>query len=87
SARVVFDKPQGRIIDAQADGEVSEGEAATWYRTRLAELGWEAVVPNLTGGILVQRESEVLHIRFRQETLERLDVHYSIEPLADPETP
>lgn len=39
-ARLVFDKPEGRIVHARFGGSVSAGEVITFYRETLFQLGW-----------------------------------------------
>ncbi|MHA1544668.1 MAG: hypothetical protein ACTSU8_05985 [Alphaproteobacteria bacterium] len=39
-ARLVFDKPGGRIVHARFGGSVSAGEVITFYRETLFQLGW-----------------------------------------------
>ena len=41
-AGVVFDKPQGRIVEAQATGKVTRAAVLRFYETTLPELGWAA---------------------------------------------
>ena len=56
---VVFDSPGGRIVEAFAIGEVSEGEVRAFYGETLPQLGWRA----LDVGVY-QRESEILKVEF-----------------------
>jgi hypothetical protein len=39
---LVFDKPQGRIVEASATGHVSRADVLAFYRSSLPELGWTA---------------------------------------------
>ncbi len=57
---VVFDKPQGRIVEAQAKGAVSRAKARAFYAATLPQLGWAAV-----GSDAWRREGEVLRLDFR----------------------
>lgn len=43
---LVFDKPQGRIVEAQAKGPVSRGKVRDFYAATLPQLGWHAAGPN-----------------------------------------
>jgi hypothetical protein len=36
----VFDSPQGRVVEALAEGSVSPGAVAAFYARTLVELGW-----------------------------------------------
>jgi hypothetical protein len=38
---VIFDKPQGRIVEAQAAGKLSRGAVTAFYGKTLPELGWK----------------------------------------------
>jgi hypothetical protein len=42
---VVFDKPQGRIVEAQAKGRMTRAAVRSFYETTLPELGWTADGP------------------------------------------
>lgn len=56
---VVFDKPQGRIVEAQARGPLSRRKVAAFYAATLPQLGWSAAGRNAW-----QREGEVLRLDF-----------------------
>jgi hypothetical protein len=56
-ARVVFDKPGGRIVEAFAVGEVGAAEVAAFYGAALPQLGWTRV-----GEGAFEREGERLAI-------------------------
>jgi len=58
-AGVVFDKPDGRIVEAFAQGEVARNEVLAFYRKTLPQLGWRA-----QGDAGFQRESETLSLDF-----------------------
>lgn len=76
---VIFDKPQGRIIDATAFGNVGLAEAYAYYRSALAETGWAPLLRKVVDGILVVRGEEVLHVRLRREG-PGIAVHFSLSP-------
>ncbi len=59
-AGVVFDKPEGRIVEAYAEGEVSVAKVRSFYAATLPQLGWRAEGPGR-----YRREGEVLSIGFR----------------------
>jgi hypothetical protein len=56
-AGVVFDKPQGRIVEAEAKGKVKRDAVRKFYGATLPGLGWAASGPSRW-----QRESEALVI-------------------------
>ncbi len=45
---VVFDKPEGRIIQANAEGLVPAADVRRFYETSLPQLGWKAAKRPLT---------------------------------------
>lgn len=54
---LVFDKPEGRIVEAFAEGDLAPDDVAVFYSRTLPELGWEAESAGL-----YRREGEVLAI-------------------------
>lgn len=76
---VVFDKPEGRIIDATVSGAVLLSDAYAYYHSALIETGWTPLLRKVIDGILVVRGGEVLHLRFRREADETA-VHFSLSP-------
>jgi hypothetical protein len=42
---VVFDKPEGRIVQASAEGLVPAGDVRRFYESALPQLGWKAAGP------------------------------------------
>ncbi len=56
---VVFDSPGGRIAQAYASGDVSQGAVLAFYGETLPQLGWRS----LSVGVY-QRESEILKVEF-----------------------
>lgn len=82
-ARLIFDKPGGRIIHAQFGGSVSGSEVITFYRATLFQLGW--VVDNGSGEnsrASFTRENENLIITITGE--EPLEVTLDLGPAKDP---
>jgi len=55
---LVFDKPEGRIIEASARGKVTKSAVRSFYASTLPELGWKASGESWT------RETETLHLDF-----------------------
>jgi hypothetical protein len=54
-----FDKPQGRIVEAQARGKVTRAAVLRFYAQTLPQLGWRP-----TGSNAWQREGEKLQLDF-----------------------
>ncbi len=59
---VVFDKPEGRIVEAQAAGKVTRAAVRAFYEASLPRLGWAAA-----GAAAWRREGEVLRLDYREE--------------------
>jgi hypothetical protein len=55
---IVFDKPEGRIIEASARGKVTKAAVKSFYASTLPQLGWKASGESWT------RETEILHLDF-----------------------
>jgi hypothetical protein len=62
-AAIIYDKPEGRIVEAVAHGDVTPGEVEAFYRTTLVQLGWQATGDNLS----FTREGELLIIRIEDQ--------------------
>ncbi len=56
---LVFDKPEGRIVKAEAKGTVSRDKVLAFYGASLPELGWHG-----DGDGAWQRDDEHLHLDF-----------------------
>jgi hypothetical protein len=54
---LIFDKPEGRIVEAQAHGQVSRGAVNDFYAATLPQLGWESAGANAW-----RRDSEKLRL-------------------------
>ena len=57
-----FDKPDGRLVETYAYGEVTVEHAAAFYRAVLPEFGWHII-----DGLVFSREGEMLRIDFIPE--------------------
>lgn len=57
---LIFDKPEGRIIEAQARGKVTRAAVRRFYGATLPQLGWAARAGNMW-----IREAEALHLDFK----------------------
>jgi hypothetical protein len=71
---VVFDKPQGRIVEAQARGRLSRGKVHAFYAETLPQLGWSS-----DGANAWRREGEVLRLDFSGRDGE-LTVGFTLSP-------
>jgi len=76
---VVFDKPDGRIIERYASGPLSLDSVETFYRQTLPQLGWQPVKANAARHLGFQREGESLDIEFKTVGSE-LVVRFSVAP-------
>lgn len=57
AAGLVFDKPEGRIVEAYAAGAVSASVVRAFYAATLGQLGWQPA-----GDGVYQRDDETLRI-------------------------
>ncbi|MSP81739.1 MAG: hypothetical protein EXQ94_02120 [Alphaproteobacteria bacterium] len=70
----VFDKAEGRIVEAYAVGNLTTADVADFYLATLPQLGWREV-----GELAWRREGEELAITF-EETGGGLTVRFSLAP-------
>jgi hypothetical protein len=56
---LTFDKPQGRIVEAQANGAVTRGAVQHFYAATLPQLGWRPA-----GADAWRREGEMLRLDY-----------------------
>ena len=73
-ARVVFDKPGGRIVEAFAVGRASAAEVREFYAQALPQLGWRPISGGGYG-----REDEVLSLDIGAEG-DEVTIRFSISP-------
>jgi hypothetical protein len=73
-AGVVFDTPQGRIVEAYARGRTKRSAVLEFYDATLPQLGWRA-----TSSGSFRREGEVLRLELYEET-GGLTVRFYISP-------
>jgi hypothetical protein len=71
---VVFDKPQGRIVEVEAKGKVTRDGVEKFYAATLPELGWTA-----DGRRKWQRDGEALRLDFKGRDGD-LRVAFSLAP-------
>lgn len=71
---ISFDKPEGRIVEAVAEGRMSQAEVARFYATTLPQLGWKGV-----GNNRFAREGEELLLNF-STVPNKLTVRFALSP-------
>ena len=76
-ATMVFDKPDGRIVEAAASGAVSREAVLAFYATTLPQLGWLRQGPTR-----YTRDGEVLRLTVEPQRGDTpLRLIFAIEPL------
>ncbi len=73
---VVFDKPEGRIVESAARGKVSRYTVARFYNRTLPQLGWR---PATGAPVTWTRAGERLHLDFHGPD-GNLTVGFTISP-------
>ena len=76
TAALDFDKPDGRLVEAYAYGEVRAEDAAAFYTVVMPEFGWRNI-----GGLVFSREGEMLRIDLIAED-RSLVVRFVLSPLS-----
>ncbi len=75
-AGIIFDTPQGRIVERYASGATDAAAVGRFYRDSLAALGWQAAGP-----LVFEREGERLTITiYPPDSAQRLTVRFSLAP-------
>jgi hypothetical protein len=74
-AAVVFDKPEGRIVETEATGRLVRAEVLKFYAASLPQLGWRA---RSEGRFL--RDKEELAISFASGAGGALSVRFTLSP-------
>ena len=74
-AGMVFDTPQGRIVEAYAEGPADRDSVARFYRDTLPQLGWRRA-----GVRHYVREGETLDLSFERPAGGPLTVRFSLAP-------
>ena len=72
---IIFDTPEGRIIEAFADGKISPANILAFYKDTLPQLGWIVKSKNEFG-----RENEVLIIEVYSNKKNKSIVRFFITP-------
>ncbi len=75
---MVFDKPEGRIVEAEAKGALVRVKVRDFYAATLPQLGWRAA-----GTDRWQREGEVLSIDYGGRDGD-LTVDFTLSPQQEP---
>jgi hypothetical protein len=75
---VVFDKPEGRIVEAEAKGALARAKVRDFYAATLPQLGWSAA-----GDDRWRREGEVLRIDYGGRDGD-LTVGFTLSPQQEP---
>jgi hypothetical protein len=75
---LAFDKPEGRIVEAEARGPITRAKARDFYNTTLPQLGWSA-----DGADRWRREGEVLRIVYDGKD-GNLVVGFTLSPQKEP---
>jgi hypothetical protein len=73
-AGMVFDTPQGRIVEAYAEGKASRTQVLEFYAATLPQLGWSALGP-----AAYRREGEVLRLELYEKAA-KLTVRFYLAP-------
>jgi hypothetical protein len=74
-AAVVFDKPEGRIVETEATGRLVRAEVLKFYAASLPQLGWRA---RSEGRFL--RDKEELVLSFASGAGGALTVRFTLSP-------
>jgi hypothetical protein len=75
---LVFDKPEGRIVEAQARGKLARAKVRDFYDATLPQLGWSAAGVNAW-----RREGEMLRLDYRGRDGD-LTVGFTLSPQQEP---
>jgi len=88
-SRVIFDTPQGRIIEGRASGPHSAADVFDYYRLVLPTLSWRSIADktkNCDGANLfclkAQRDGEILTIKIRgiKQSGQKTVIYFSVNP-------
>lgn len=88
-SRVVFDTPEGRIIEAQATGPHGAAQVVDYYKVVLPSLSWAQVAEKsencedlVSFCITAQRDGEILTLKIREIKLplQKTVIYFSVNP-------
>jgi hypothetical protein len=71
---LLFDSANGRIVEAQASGDVTPEQVRKFYETTLTQLGWKTA-----GQLQYRRDDEMLKIAIDAKA-KPLTVHFNLSP-------
>jgi hypothetical protein len=74
----LFESPQGRIVEANAQGEMLEVELRSFYDETLPQLGWTQTAPDE-----YRRDKEVLRFEITTNGM-LVNIHFSLTPYKAP---
>lgn len=77
---LVFDKAEGRIIKAVAEGGVTADNIRGFYIDTLPQLGWRRLNDLKDGALAFERENERLEIAMEVDNVLSTVVLFTIEP-------
>jgi len=77
--RMVFDSPNGRIVEVSARGAVSRQAVLSFYAETLPQLGWQRLAPGR-----FQREDEILKLEFPGDASGQTTVRFTLSPVKAP---
>jgi hypothetical protein len=75
TAGMVFDSPTGRIIEAEATGDLTREKVIAFYAETLPQLGWTRI-----SDTEFKSETETLKLSFDQRKKPLLAVHFNLTP-------
>jgi hypothetical protein len=75
---LAFDKPEGRIVEAEARGRLARAKVRDFYGATLPQLGWRAA-----GQDAWRRDDEMLRLEFRGRD-GNLTVGFTLSPQQEP---
>ena len=76
--RIIFDKPEGRIIHVVLKGDVSLDEAFRFYQEVLYQLGWKLPQDRTMHSLIFNRDQEYLTVSAVQ--VEPLELIFDLKP-------
>lgn len=77
---LVFDKPEGRLIEVRASGSLAPKLVAQFYRDSLPGLGWVMLPIAKDKALRFRRDKEILVIQI-SENFEGTIVQFQLKPL------
>lgn len=75
NSAIVFDKPEGRIVEARAEGSTTREKVEAFYTASLPPLGWKPA-----GRDVWLRDAERLRLDFAAAARGQLGVGFTLSP-------